>query len=187
MVSAATEQQRLLLVDYDGNVLHELEWRAGRYVFTQPAEGSMPMDAGSLAAVTPEPQSSAQTSTRTGAPQATSLLTILTEIQEKFGDITNAVLTTADGQILSSLHDFKAGELATVAILAWSFLHHTTDLLDCGNMREVLLRDAAHILVMYPLAERAMLSVIIPAESNLGMLHWVCREALEKISTLLPA
>lgn len=186
-MSTSAEPQRLLLVDYDGKILYDFEWRDGRYVSNGRLQGNAVVaeeaPPASLATAVARPP--ALSMSPEGASQSTGKDALLVEIQEKFEEIENAVLTNSDGKVLAALHPEKAGELATVAILTWPFLQHTAEILDCGEMREILLRDGARILVMYPLAEHVMLSVIIPAEANLGMLHWVCREALEKHAVTL--
>jgi predicted regulator of Ras-like GTPase activity (Roadblock/LC7/MglB family) len=75
--------------------------------------------------------------------------------------------------------------LGTLAVQLRQVMAQADASLDLGGMQDIVLRSSSQLCVLYPIAPMATLVVTCQTDKTLGMVHWACRDAVERIEAIL--
>ena len=184
MPPSYNESYTLLIVDCDGNILYDLEWDQDHYTMQEKVRETPSLTAAPPTLSQAEKGSAAASA---GAPPTDPhLQAILHNLRDTFDEtIEQAVIVDASGKVLSALPHPQVDLFGTMIALLAQFAEQLTTQIDGGLTGEILLRESTRLIVLYPLNNLAILGVVVPAESNLGMLHWTCRDILQRLEEAL--
>lgn len=185
MPPSYNESYRLLIVDCDGNILYDLEWDQDHYT-VQERLREAPQPLAAVPSTLPQSEKSNAVAPTVELPSDPHLQAILHDLRDTFdGTIEQAVVVDASGKALSALSHHQVELFGAMLTLLAQFAEQLTAQLDGGQLGEILLREAARLIVLYPVNNLAILGVVVPAESNIGMLHWACRDILQRLEEAL--
>ena len=175
----------LLIVDCDGKILYGLEWDQDHYTVQERLQEEP------RAIASPSPTQSPSARHNVPAPTVRfpaepHVQAILHDLRDTFDEtVEQAVIVDARGQVLGALVQQQVETFGAMISRLAQFAEQFTTQLDGGQIGEILLRDSRRLLVLYPINNLAVLGVVVPTESNIGMLHWTCRDLLQRLEEIL--
>jgi predicted regulator of Ras-like GTPase activity (Roadblock/LC7/MglB family) len=121
------------------------------------------------------------------AKKGEALKRVLKNLVEGNPDIKEALLVSPDGLVIASIvsPDTEADIVAAMSAAFLGLAKRAIKTLKCGEFKEVSTDGSEASLRVYSCGEKAVLSVLVRKEANLGLINLEVREAVEKIVQIL--
>jgi uncharacterized protein len=126
-----------------------------------------------------------------GIARADEVLAELRRLRQELADVDGSVVATTDGLVI--VHDLGASQtygvqpegVAALAAVSLGLSQRIADTANHGELRDMVIRGTLGQVVTYAAGERALLTIIVRSDADLGPLHSRAERVVRRLADLL--